>query len=174
MGMYSAMINCFFFIGYNFYIKASIHTFLETINGSIQTVVLIIMHWHYNPSTKRSLVIGSIIFFVVSGIVLMGGIMPNWFYDNTIYVNMVLVLTSGFPQIKANFDNKSTGQLAILPYIFAFVGNSARVFTTIQEVQDMRVLILYLMLISVQGIILLQFWLYWDNSKSKTQVDKTK
>jgi len=40
-----------------------------------------------------------------------------------------------------NYQNKSTGQLALITVLLAWAGNVARVFTTLQEVKDPLLLV---------------------------------
>lgn len=47
-----------------------------------------------------------------------------------------IMILSRIPQIVSNFKAKSTGQLALLTWLLNFGGSAARVFTTLQEVND--------------------------------------
>lgn len=47
-----------------------------------------------------------------------------------------IVIASRLPQIWESFKNKSTGQLSFITWFLNFGGSVARIFTTIQEVDD--------------------------------------
>ncbi|KAK9464914.1 hypothetical protein V1512DRAFT_82889 [Lipomyces arxii] len=72
-----------------------------------------------------------------------------------------LGLAAKVPQIMSAYKTKSTGQLSAIA-VFAYLGGSlARVFTTVQEVDDSIVLIGVLLGTVLNGIIALQMIIYW-------------
>ena len=65
------------------------------------------------------------------------------------------------PQILTNFRNGHTGQLALVTWVLNFLGALARVFTTLQEVDDVLVLAGFVAGASLSFIIIVQIFLYW-------------
>jgi len=80
----------------------------------------------------------------------------------TLQASNVLIFTvSRIPQIISNFQNKSTGQLALLTFLLNFLGTIARVFTTLKELNgDIFVLSGSVIGCVLNGIILFQILLY--------------
>jgi mannose-P-dolichol utilization defect protein 1 len=67
--------------------------------------------------------------------------------------------------VRENYRNKSTGNLSFLTVVLNFGGNIARTFTVLTEAgNDIIFLISNALPIVVNGIILLQFILYWNNT----------
>lgn len=76
-----------------------------------------------------------------------------------------LVLLSRYEQIRENYKNKSTGNLSFLTTFLNFGGNIARSFTILTEASgDILYLFSNLMPIMVNGFILVQFLMYWNNA----------
>jgi len=134
-------------ISYNLYLKSPIDTYAENLSVLVQTVILIILHWVFNPKTSKACVVASLGAFAGISYVLFGGILPARYYDYIGFTNVVLsiytlklsniiAIMATLPQIITNFKNKSTGQLAFLTVFLAFAGNAARIFTTVQTVND--------------------------------------
>ena len=62
------------------------------------------------------------------------------------FIISLLAISARLPQVLTNFKNKSTGQLSIVTSTLNFLGVAARIFTTIQEVNDPLVLVIFLLL----------------------------
>eukprot|EP00349_Pseudokeronopsis_sp_Brazil_P001810 CAMPEP_0202956394 /NCGR_PEP_ID=MMETSP1396-20130829/906_1 /ASSEMBLY_ACC=CAM_ASM_000872 /TAXON_ID= /ORGANISM="Pseudokeronopsis sp., Strain Brazil" /LENGTH=135 /DNA_ID=CAMNT_0049673389 /DNA_START=392 /DNA_END=799 /DNA_ORIENTATION=+ len=90
-----------------------------------------------------------------------------------IVTNSINLLQCGskIPQIISNFRNKSTGQLAFLTFLMAFGGAAARLFTVIVETNDMSYMVMMILSTSLNGILFLQFFCYW-NAPAKVDKDK--
>ena len=84
--------------------------------------------------------------------------------------NLLLVLGSRLPQIYQIFKDKSTGNNAFFTWFMNFGGCAARLFTTLKEVPDMMALIVICTSTTCNGIIVMQFLMYW-NSDSKKKKD---
>lgn len=110
--------------------------------------------------------------------------------------NLIMVLGSRLPQIYEIFKDKSTGNNAFITWFLNFAGSAARLFTTFkvkiwflttsrttcstshstyfalvaQEVDDLMARIVISTSTTCNGIIFLQFLLYW-NSDSKKKKD---
>jgi mannose-P-dolichol utilization defect protein 1 len=78
-----------------------------------------------------------------------------------------IVIASRLPQIWESYRTKSTGQLSFITWGLNLGGSLARIFTTIQEVDDPLVLVGYLVGATLNIIIIAQMLLYWNNSGAK-------
>jgi mannose-P-dolichol utilization defect 1 len=87
---------------------------------------------------------------------------------------IVVGTASKLPQIWANFTAKSTGQLSFITVFLIFGGSAARVFTTLKEVDDMGVLLSYVLASTLNGFILLQCLLYGSSSSAAKPVTAKK
>lgn len=81
--------------------------------------------------------------------------------------NLMLLVLSRIPQIITNFTNKSTGQLAFLTFLLNFVGGIARLGTVLVETSDFMYQLQFMVGVSLSGIIIFQFFLYWNSEKTK-------
>ncbi|OAD71426.1 hypothetical protein PHYBLDRAFT_75231 [Phycomyces blakesleeanus NRRL 1555(-)] len=78
-----------------------------------------------------------------------------------------LSLASKVPQISANFKNKSTGQLSVFTVINYFAGSTARVFTTMTELDDPLMLTGTVLASVLNAVLVIQVFLYWGSGKGK-------
>ena len=84
-------------------------------------------------------------------------------------------LLSKLPQIWSNFRQGHTGQLSAFTVFMYFAGTLARVFTTIQEVQDPLILWGFLLATLFNGVLALQMVVYWNKtSTSASSASKLK
>ncbi|KAK9249241.1 hypothetical protein V1506DRAFT_527449 [Lipomyces tetrasporus] len=72
-----------------------------------------------------------------------------------------LSLASKVPQIVTIFSNKSTGQLSAVSVFAYLAGSVARVFTTVQEVDDQIVLSGVVLGALLNGVLVVQMVMYW-------------
>jgi mannose-P-dolichol utilization defect protein 1 len=86
-----------------------------------------------------------------------------WFQAATIPV----AILSKIPQIVANFRQGHTGQLSAFTVFLYFAGSMARIFTTIQEVDDPMILWGFLIATGLNAVLALQMVLYWKRSADK-------
>lgn len=84
-----------------------------------------------------------------------------------------LTAASRVPQILTNFKNRSTGELSILTGALVFLGNTARVFTTFQEIDDLMALLPVMSSFVLNGTILLQIILYYGSDTKATKDKKS-
>ncbi|KAK9239643.1 hypothetical protein V1525DRAFT_397199 [Lipomyces kononenkoae] len=83
-----------------------------------------------------------------------------------------LNLASKVPQIITIFQNKSTGQLSAVSVFAYMAGSVARVFTTIQEVDD-RIMLAGVVLGALLNLVLVvQMVMYWGTSTPAAEKDK--
>lgn len=79
---------------------------------------------------------------------------------------MFLIL-SRIPQIYTNFISKSTGNLALATFFFAFGGSTARMATVLFETDDFLFQLNYILACLLNTVLLLQFVLYWGSEDLK-------
>ena len=71
-------------------------------------------------------------------------------------VPIPLSCVSTLPQLLTNYRGRSTGQLALLPTLFAVLGLSIRVFTSFTETGDPWLIASQLVPLGMQALLLLQ------------------
>jgi mannose-P-dolichol utilization defect protein 1 len=81
-----------------------------------------------------------------------------------------IFLASKVPQILTNYTNSSTGQLSAFTVFNYFFGSLARVFTTIQEVNDSIILLGFVLTTVLNAVLALQMVYYWNNTDTKQVV----
>lgn len=79
-----------FTIGYNLHIKSPISTYAENISVSVQTIILILLHWKLNPKTSKACVAASIVAFSAIGTVMYLDILPDRVYEFIGIINIIL------------------------------------------------------------------------------------
>ncbi|KXN69274.1 mannose-P-dolichol utilization defect 1 protein [Conidiobolus coronatus NRRL 28638] len=80
-----------------------------------------------------------------------------------------VTLFSRVPQILTNYRNGHTGQLSAFTVFNYFFGTLARVFTTLQEVDDKVILISFLLALTMNSILAAQMIYYWNVKPAKAQ-----
>ncbi len=76
-------------------------------------------------------------------------------------LSLPLFCVSRIPQIVQNYSAGTTGQQSVITAAMNLAGSSARVFTTLQEVDDIIILAGNLLGVLLNGIILGQIFFYW-------------
>ncbi|KAJ1558095.1 hypothetical protein HK096_003575, partial [Nowakowskiella sp. JEL0078] len=79
--------------------------------------------------------------------------------DSLLWATVFIGVAAKFPQIYSNFSLGSTGQLSFVTTILQFVGSTARIFTTLQEVKSLGILAGFALASALNGVIVIQlFW----------------
>lgn len=86
-------------------------------------------------------------------------------------ITIPLSLASKIPQIYTNFINKSTGQLSVFAVLNYFAGTTARVFTTMTELDDPLMLIGNLLASILNGVLVIQVFMYWEKRMEPQKAD---
>lgn len=162
---YSQLIMAILTIGYNIHLKTALSTYAENLSVFTQTFILILLHWKFNPKTSAACVIASLALFAGLCAVLFLELLPSSLYELIATINIIFLFLAVAPQIKLNYLNKSTGQLAFLTVFLALAGSIGRVFTTLQEVKDPFILGTFLLGTVLNGTVLLQFFIYGGAKK---------
>ncbi|KAK9375043.1 uncharacterized protein V1513DRAFT_443548 [Lipomyces chichibuensis] len=100
---------------------------------------------------------------------------PSMAFRTTLQaVTIPLNLASKIPQIITIFKSKSTGQLSAVSVFAYMAGSVARVFTTLQEVDDKIVLAGAVLAALLNGVLVVQMVMYWGGATPAADKDKKK
>lgn len=137
---------------------------------SVQTSLLVILYYVYNKKTMAAgvfpIIYGILVYLLVSGRT------PDHLVIQLFSLNVPFLIISKALQVIANFRQGHTGQLSFIMVLMLWLGSMARIFTTIQETGDTVMLVTYLCASSLNTILLLQVFYYWNvkvDTKKKTQ-----
>lgn len=157
-------------IGYNLHFGYPFSTWGENFALYIGTIVLLGQIWYYEGSHKK---VGGINLMTALGavmalnIVLFGyylNIFPLVIYEGAFVAQTMFFISSRLTQLTSTYKAKSTGSLALVPYLLCIAGNVARIYTILVEVPDWMVLMNIIIAFVLNSIVLFMFWLYWNNS----------
>lgn len=165
-----------FINGASWSIKAGIpfSVYGEQVIILVQNAIIILLFWTYSKTIglPEKLVLffafTTYSFLLFSGNRYLGE--EAWFYIEK--MNMVLLLPSKLPQIMDNFWNKSTGQLAFFSFLLSFLGGIARLGTVLIETDDLIYQLQFLIGVLLNGVIVIQFVLYWNNKPAQVAQGK--
>jgi mannose-P-dolichol utilization defect protein 1 len=104
-------------------------------------------------------IIGTISFFLLNTII------PLKIVSMCQILSIAIVNIARLPQIRLNYKQRNTGELAPSTLIIQMCGNIARVFTTIIQVKDTLVLLSALLGTLFCGILVIQYFLYRTNKE---------
>jgi len=145
---------------------------------AIQCFIVLFLIYFFKKSKKN-------LIFLLSPILILLIIFNKTFINDSLLkilqtCTVGITIAGRLPQIFANYKNRSTGELSALTVFFQFVGSAARVFTTLQEVDDYVVMAGNLIATSLNTVLFLQVIYYWRSGsgyaplKSKKYKDKGK
>ena len=83
--------------------------------------------------------------------------------------NLLIASGARGTQIWTNFKNGSTGQLSLVTMALLFIGCIARVFTSIQETNDMQLVTSFATGGFLNGVIVLQILYYGSGQRTKSE-----
>lgn len=131
-----------------------------------QNIVIIMLFWVYSTKISSAEKVVLFTLFTAYSFVLFQG---NTYLGDSEWQlvqqsNMFLMVSSRVPQILTNFQNKSTGQLAFFTFILNFLGGIARLATVLVETDDFMYQLQFIIGVSLNGLIVVQFLMYWNNS----------
>ena len=89
-------------------------------------------------------------------------------------LNIPVVFIGRLPQIYTNYVRQSTGALSALSTIGVFLGATARIFTTLQDVDNYNILLGYVASSVLNGIIALQVIMYRNKAPPVAAAKKSK
>lgn len=142
---------------------------------SVQCAVQCVLYWSLSSRiwiTGRLLGMG--LFVLVIVLVLRGGLSAQY-YPLLGASPIVLSIWSRLPQISLNWQQKHTGQLALVTFLLSGLGNLARVFTTMKQTPDDTISLLSMIVAALLNFTLVgQIVIYWAETNKKLIVNKSK
>eukprot|EP00128_Syssomonas_multiformis_P018021 Colp12_sorted_trinity150504_noHs@28186 len=151
-------------IGYNYGSGYAFRTWGENLFLGVQSALLVLLVLAYSNRLFTAFLFIPV--FVALGGSIAYGLVPlhilSWLQKGTI----AMFALSKIPQIFSNFKNGHTGQLSFVSTLMQFVGSALRIFTTLQEVNDITVLAGFLSGTTLNGILFLQILLFWKKTNS--------
>ncbi|KAF9197356.1 hypothetical protein BGZ49_002247 [Haplosporangium sp. Z 27] len=147
----------------------------------LKTLILaLILHY---TGKKNSLTVITLSSFLILGTIFMKNIQQEQQDGSILTVSIISedILTlfqkavipinvlSKIPQIRENYNNKSTGQLSAFTIFNYFAGSLARIYTTLTEVKDPIILYGFLLSTLFNCLLAFQMALYWNNSRRVEQ-----
>jgi mannose-P-dolichol utilization defect protein 1 len=136
-------------------------------------VSLLIISYGNSPNASRATGdIGLVLGLFIATITVLNSIS----LDNLSYLQIAtlpLSLSSKLPQIAANYNAKSTGQLSAFAVISQILGCIARVYTTSTEIGDPLVQAGFGLALVLNLVLGIQMLMYWGNAPPMPAVKKT-
>lgn len=142
-------------------------TYGEGIVIYAQNVLIVLLMWKFSkpsiPMSQRFAVLASLLSLTMGTIYLLPSeqraLLPS--------CGIALTIWSRVPQIWTNFQNGHTGQLALATWVLNALGALARVFTTLQEVDDVLILSGFAAGAFLSFTIVVQILWYWKATQAK-------
>ncbi|ORZ01174.1 hypothetical protein BCR43DRAFT_486488 [Syncephalastrum racemosum] len=164
-------LSCIITTAYNLRQGNPFSTWGETCFLTIQNTIITLMILFYARQYNKTL--GALAGFLVALYALTTGeLTPSWAMSGLYAATIPLSLASKVPQIYTNFSNGSTGQLSVFAVLNYFLGTTARVFTTMTELDDPLMLTGVVLASLLNAVLVIQVFLYWgkkvdDNKPAK-------
>ncbi|OAD69847.1 hypothetical protein PHYBLDRAFT_115953 [Phycomyces blakesleeanus NRRL 1555(-)] len=153
-------------LAYNLRQQNPLSTFGEVFFMTLQNILITLLILHY-AQRQREMILTLVGFVVLLLGLTSSRLVPSWLMASLYAVTIPLALASKVPQIYTNYTSHSTGQLSLVAVINYFVGSSARVFTTITELDDPLMLGGNVLASILNGILLIQVVIYWNKDEEK-------
>jgi len=148
ISVFSMTCNC----SYNYRLGYPITTWGEQLSIMVQLELLILLKLHFED--------GGLLWRLPLGLALhalVAAACLTWVPTAVLVaVPIPLSCVSTLPQLLTNYRRRSTGQLALLPTLFAVLGLSIRVFTSITETGDPWLIASQLVPLAMQALLLVQ------------------
>jgi mannose-P-dolichol utilization defect protein 1 len=144
---------------YNTRLHNPFSTYGEVLFMTSQNILISVLIVYYNGEKR---LIGPLLAGFGGGYLILK-IVPSWLMSVLYAAQIPIGLASKIPQIRANYKNRSTGQLSVFAVLNYFIGTAARAFTTWTELDDPIMLGGNLLASLLNGILVLQVYMYWGN-----------
>lgn len=147
--------------GYNVRAGNPFSTYGETLFMALQNLVVLVLLGFYRDRMMRVVLLMSLYSVFMSSLLI-----PSYFTDATVRslqaVTIPLNMVSRLPQILIIWRNHGTGQLSALTVFLVWAGSMARVYTSLQETAEDRLLLASFGLAALLNtIIFAQLIYYW-------------
>lgn len=129
----------------------------ETVIVTFQTAAIVLMLWAYDPPSLAHMFGVTTVLAVAAQ---QAWTAPPAMQALVINSTIVLFIASRGWQLLANWQQGSTGQLAFLTLFMNFAGAAARIFTSLQEVKQVEVLVSFIVSTALNGALLWQYVYY--------------
>ncbi|PXF47324.1 Mannose-P-dolichol utilization defect 1 protein [Gracilariopsis chorda] len=137
-----------------------------------QNYIILYLFFRYNKNPSRGI---AVIAAYAAGLALMcSPYFPLSVLELMTLGNVMVVVFGRTPQIYTNYVNKSTGALSMFTCWGIFLGALARIFTTLQDVDSLNILVGYLTSACFNGTIAFQTVYYNYIVKPPKKDDKVK
>eukprot|EP01122_Echinamoeba_exundans_P008151 TRINITY_DN2654_c0_g1_i2.p1 TRINITY_DN2654_c0_g1~~TRINITY_DN2654_c0_g1_i2.p1 ORF type:complete len:169 (+),score=51.99 TRINITY_DN2654_c0_g1_i2:468-974(+) len=153
-------------LAYNYLKGFPFSTYGEVSFILIQNYIIIALMYAFTSGVSLQL-IGITVGLFGSLAAMCVGYVPMTVMEQLQALTIVIFAASKIPQAYTNWKTKSTGKLALITFLLNFAGSVARIFTTIQEVNDPIVLAGYISGAVLNGLILAQILIYGDRAGAK-------
>ncbi|KAI8334423.1 hypothetical protein BC941DRAFT_473005 [Chlamydoabsidia padenii] len=152
-------------LAYNLRQQNPFSTYGEVVFIASQNVLITLMIFWYGRSRPGGVLLGNLVAFIgVFCVLLVPAWIPFWLLSSLYAITIPMTLASKLPQIHTNYINQSTGQLSVFAVLNYFAGTTARVFTTLTELDDSLMLAGNVLASLLNGVLVVQVYLYWGKS----------
>lgn len=149
-------------VAYNLLQANPFSTYGEAVIILVQNVALVILLWVYMDAEERpSAATRAVLSLGFVGLLVGMFALPPELQTLLPTVSIASGITSRLPQIWTNFRNGHTGQMAVVTWVLNLAGGLARVFTTLQEVDDALILASFVIGAALSAVIVAQILWYW-------------
>ncbi|KAJ3023200.1 hypothetical protein HKX48_003978 [Thoreauomyces humboldtii] len=149
-------------LAYNYRSGNPFSTFGEMGFITLQNIAILFLILSYAKSLP-----GLVLFLTVYSIAAFSLFTPSIISPDLLrtlqWATVLIGVASKVPQISNNFTAKSTGQLSAITVFMQTAGSFARVFTTVQEIDDPVLLTSAIVASALNGVIAAQVVVYWAN-----------
>eukprot|EP00732_Lithocolla_globosa_P006194 Lithocolla_globosa_v1_NODE_7028_length_1002_cov_140.520042.p1 type:complete len:259 gc:universal NODE_7028_length_1002_cov_140.520042:163-939(+) len=159
-------------VGYNLRFGYAFSTYGENVFLTIQDILILLLMFHFSKNY-----LGLFGYFALYAAFCALTFQQLLTEDLSVKLHSFvtpMLLVSRIPQIYSNYSNGSTGNLSAVTIFLFAAGTTARIFTTLQEVEDMVVLYGYIAGTAVNLILALQVVYYWNSPKNNKNKKSTK
>ncbi|RUS20450.1 hypothetical protein BC937DRAFT_95181 [Endogone sp. FLAS-F59071] len=158
---------------YNYRQGNPFSTYGESLFLTLQNVIITLLILAY-ARRRAALASSALGFFLVIQALSSPRITPLLWMQSLYAVTIPINLASKVPQIYTNWSNKSTGRLSAFAVLNYFFGSTARVFTTLTELDDPLVLVGNVLAALFNGVLAAQLVYYWGNTKGDGDLKEVK
>uniref|UniRef100_A0A0G4HN12 Mannose-P-dolichol utilization defect 1 protein homolog n=1 Tax=Chromera velia CCMP2878 TaxID=1169474 RepID=A0A0G4HN12_9ALVE len=159
-------------VAYNLLVGNPFKTWGEMAFITVQQAILILQYWSY--AKKGNLVLRASFIFSVVGIVyiLQNGLFPEEYLWALGLSPTPIIIVARMPQVIMNFQQGHTGLQSVVTAAANFLGNIARVATTLAQVDDPVMLTSYVVCTVINGVLFFQIVFYWSATKAVLAKEK--
>eukprot|EP01137_Pigoraptor_chileana_P034493 Opistho-2@27135 len=144
-------------------------TYGETFFLTIQDIILVLLVFKYNRNIGALFVLVSVAYGATMYAAFSGAI-PMIVLSYAQPMGIPITTTSKLTQIVSNYRAGGTGQLSLTTWSMATYGTAVRIFTTMQEVKDVKILVSFSIAFFLNTIITSQI-VYYSSRAQKSKRD---